>query len=86
MKVEKIVRSKKYDLVVLDEILNAWGAKLVTESWLRDICQSAQSIELVMTGRKSPLSVVKSADYVSLIKKVKHPFDKKVYARKGIEY
>ena len=44
-----------------------------------------ESMEVVMTGRNAPPELVELADYVSSIEKVKHPFDKGIRARKGIE-
>ena len=39
-----------------------------------------------MTGRDPKDELVETADYVSEIRKIKHPFDQGIYARKGIEY
>ena len=41
---------------------------------------------MVLTGRGATESLIELADYVSEIKKVKHPYDKKITAREGIEY
>jgi cob(I)alamin adenosyltransferase len=43
-------------------------------------------LELVLTGRNAPSQLIELADYVSEIKVVKHPMDKGVKARKGIEF
>ena len=43
-------------------------------------------LEVVLTGRDPDQSLVELADYVSEIRKVKHPFDRGIRARKGIEY
>jgi len=42
--------------------------------------------ELVLTGRDAPESFCSAADYISEIKKIKHPFDNGIPAREGIEY
>jgi cob(I)alamin adenosyltransferase len=42
--------------------------------------------ELVLTGRDPPQHIIAAADYVSEIRKVKHPYDLGVKAREGIEY
>ena len=44
------------------------------------------NLEVVMTGRGPAPELMEAADYVSEIKKVKHPFDKGIVARRGIEY
>ena len=45
-----------------------------------------KTTELVLTGRDFPLSLIEKADYVSEINKIKHPYDKGILARKGIEF
>ena len=50
------------------------------------IKQKPVSVELVMTGRYCPKGLFRHADVVTEMKKIKHPFDKGVMARKGIEY
>lgn len=84
--IEKVIAGRKFNVIVLDEILNAWEAGLVDEKRLIGIVVAAQSLELVLTGRNTPKSIATLAAYVSVVKKVKHPFDKKIVARKGIEY
>ena len=42
--------------------------------------------ELVMTGRNPDEWFCERADYISEIKKIKHPYDKGIVAREGIEY
>ena len=52
-----------------------------------DLLESrADGVEVVLTGRNAPEEFVQYADYVSYIDTVKHPFDKGVSARKGIEW
>lgn len=86
LSVEKTVVGKEFEVVVLDEVLNVWGAGLIHESRLRGVAAASKSVELIFTGRDAPVALVRMADYVSLIKKIKHPFDKNTSARKGIEY
>ena len=85
-KVELFIQKKKYDVIVLDEVLNSLSARLCTKQRLKALIAKAHDIELILTGRTAPLDFIKAADYVSEIKKVKHPFDKGVKAREGIEY
>jgi len=40
---------------------------------------------VVLTGRNPPEELIELADYVSQIQKVKHPFDRGIAARDGIE-
>jgi cob(I)alamin adenosyltransferase len=43
-------------------------------------------VEIVMTGRNAPKTLIKKSDLVSEIKKIKHPFDMGIKARKGIDF
>ena len=45
-----------------------------------------EGLEVVLTGRDPAPELLALADYVSVIKKEKHPFDQGIRARKGIEY
>ncbi|HJF56161.1 MAG TPA: cob(I)yrinic acid a,c-diamide adenosyltransferase, partial [Anaerotruncus colihominis] len=74
------------DLLVLDEVMGALSCQLIDEDLLRSLVeQKPERLELVMTGRNPPDWLIEAADYVSEIKKVKHPYDRGVSARRGIE-
>ncbi|MAF14266.1 MAG: cob(I)yrinic acid a,c-diamide adenosyltransferase [Parcubacteria group bacterium] len=82
----KIVKSGKYDMVILDEIFPAVFFKLIKNSDIIKIIKAKpENVELVMTGRRAPEQVIKLADYVTDMKEVKHPYQKGLVARKGIE-
>ena len=77
----------KYDLVIADEIICAMNAELITpEEILQLIDKRPQSVELVLTGRNAPKKIIKKTDLVTEMRKVRHPFDRGIAARKGIEY
>ena len=79
-------RAGAYDLLVLDEVMGALSCQLIDEDLLRSLVeQKPERLELVMTGRNPPDWLIEAADYVSEIKKVKHPYDRGVSARRGIE-
>ncbi len=46
----------------------------------------APNTEVVLSGRGVPQEIVDYADLVTEMRLVKHPFDKGIGARKGIEY
>lgn len=77
----------RYDMLVLDEIMSAISCGFVD---LEKICtfieNKPEGLEIVMTGREPDERLIKTADYVSEIKKIKHPFDKNISARKFIEF
>jgi cob(I)alamin adenosyltransferase len=76
-----------YDLVVLDEILTAVKiGSLATDEVLALVRGRAAGVELVLTGRGAGPEVLAEADLVTEMLLVKHPFQRGVKARKGIEY
>ena len=85
--IQEKVKEGKYDLLVMDEFLHAMRYELVTEEEILKFLQERpKNLEVVMTGRDPSQNLLKAADYVSEIKKVKHPYDEGIFARKGIEY
>ncbi len=79
--------SGKYDMVVLDEVNVAVYFKLIAlDDVIKLIEQKPPEVELILTGRYAEGAVIELADLVTEMMKVKHPYDKGVKARKGIEY
>jgi cob(I)alamin adenosyltransferase len=75
------------DLLVLDEALNAIGIGVLDEEKLRDfITKKPDGLELVLTGQKAPEWLIEKADYITEMKKHKHPFDKGIDGREAIEF
>ncbi|BCJ96386.1 cob(I)yrinic acid a,c-diamide adenosyltransferase [Anaerocolumna cellulosilytica] len=86
-KARALVEQGEVDLLVLDEVCAAYRYPLLdTEAIKELILHKRQGLELVLTGRNPDSLFVEQADYISEIQKVKHPFDKNIHARKGIEY
>lgn len=88
--VERVVNeffSSDYDLIVLDEVLISVRDAYLEENKLIELIKSKPAtVELVLTGRGASDSVVALADYVTEMKKIKHPYDKGVRSREGIEF
>ena len=81
------IQGKTPDLLILDEILISVRDGVLTEDELLEfIAQKPAKLELVLTGRGATDGLIEVADYVSYIQKVKHPFDRKIYSREGIEF
>jgi len=79
--------SGKYDMVVLDEVNVALHFKLIPlDDVIKLIEQKPPEVELIITGRYAEGAVIERADLVTEMVKVKHPYDRGVKARKGIEY
>ncbi len=79
--------SGTYDLVLLDEVNIAVAWKLVK---LNEVVQLIRdkppNVELILTGRYADKKLVEMANLVTDMVKVKHPFDKGIMARQGIDY
>ncbi len=81
------VTGGRYDLVVLDELNVAVGYGLVgLDEVIRLIKERPSHVELIITGRHADQRLIEMADLVTEMVKVKHPYDRGVKARKGIEY
>jgi cob(I)alamin adenosyltransferase len=81
------VHKEQFDLLVLDEVLHAVNMGYVQLNDLLDFLKNRpEKTEVVLTGRNPKSELISIADYVSEIKKVKHPFDKGIGARKYVEF
>ena len=82
---KEIVLSKEYDIVILDEINVAMDFKLIpVQDVVTLIEEKPKTVELVLTGRNCPREIVKTADYVTEMLEIKHPYAEGTLARKGI--
>lgn len=76
-----------FDVLFLDEILCAVQLNLLSEDkLLRFLEQKPRGLEIIMTGHVISDRMMQIADYVTEMKKVKHPFDEGQTAREGIEF
>lgn len=83
---EEILTSKAYDMVVFDEINTAVFFGLVTlEEVMAVIKKKPEETELILTGRYAKDELIELADLVTEMKEIKHYYNAKVKARKGIE-
>lgn len=86
-KAAEAARNERIHLLILDEILGACNAGLVEKARLEHILKTRPSgLEVVLTGRNPWESLLESADYITEMKPVRHPYEKGVMAREGIEY
>jgi len=84
---KKVIMKGEVDLVILDEINCCLEKKLIpVEEILELIKNKPDHVELILTGRGAPQALMDAADYVSEVRRVKHPYDRGILARKGIEY
>lgn len=81
------VKSGAYDVVICDEINNAVNDGLLTQENLQSIINSRfKNTSLCLTGRNFPDSLLEQVDIATEMKKLKHHFDDKFIANKGIDY
>lgn len=74
-------------LLVLDEVISACNHGMVPEDRLLAFLErKPKDLEVVLTGRSPSQALLALADYVTEMKKEKHPYDWGVPARKGIEF
>ena len=83
---KKIIKSSNYDAVILDEINCVLEKRLIPLEEVLEVVKNHGKVELVLTGRDAPKELIEAADYVSVVNRIKHPWQKGVKARKGIEY
>ena len=75
------------DLLILDEVLDAERLGFLPEDALRKLTgEAAPAAEVVVTGRGPAPWLLEAADYVTHMVKEKHPYDRGIAARRGVEY
>ena len=76
-----------YDVLILDEIVFCLAKGLTRiEDIRRLVHRTNRHVEILMTGRGATPELIDLADLVTEMKNIKHPFDKGLAARQGIEY
>ncbi|WP_048151658.1 cob(I)yrinic acid a,c-diamide adenosyltransferase [Palaeococcus ferrophilus] len=84
---KEVVSSGEWDLVILDEICVALGFGMLDVGEVKELIEAkAPHTELVLTGRYCPEELFEVADYVTEMREVKHPYQKGIMARRGVEY
>ena len=82
-----IALTECYDLIALDEVLVAAKCGIIDKELLTGLLKDKPDfLEVVMTGRDCPEELFECGDYISEIKAVRHPYEKGICARKGIEF
>ncbi|MFW9856502.1 MAG: cob(I)yrinic acid a,c-diamide adenosyltransferase [Candidatus Thorarchaeota archaeon] len=81
------VEKEEWDILVLDEINVALDFGLISKAEVvKLVKQKPKKLEVVLTGRNAPQSIVALADYHTEIQSLKHPYNEEVLARRGVEY
>lgn len=81
------IRSGEYDLVVLDELTYPmnWGWIDPAEV-IETIRMRPEKVNVIVTGRDASEALIEIADTVTEMGKVKHPYDRGIMSRRGIDY
>ncbi len=86
-RIAETAQKRFYDVIILDEIVFCLSKNLARLEDIRDIINSKDpKVEIVMTGRGATDELLEMADLVTEMKNIKHPFDKGIPARQGIEF
>jgi len=86
-KIAETAERKFYDLLVLDEIVYCLSKGLAELEDIKNLIERRDpAVEIVLTGRGATKELIAMADLVTEMKNVKHPFDKGIEARRGIEF
>ena len=84
--VKKVLAENKYDVVILDEVNLLLHFKIIEEAVILDLIDNKPGqVELILTGRFAPESIIKRADLVTEMKEIKHYYQRGIQARDGIE-
>ncbi len=85
-KAEELIQSREYDLVILDEVnVTAHMGLINVEDVVRVVKQRPPKVELVLTGRYAPKEFMDLADLITEMRCLKHPYERGIQARDGIE-
>ncbi len=79
--------SGEYDLLILDEINNALNTGLLSLDAVMQFLDARPSdFNVVLTGRGAPPELIDRADLVTEMIEIKHPYQKGIFAQKGIDF
>lgn len=81
------LEKKRFDVIILDELLDTIDHDLVEEAEIITLIKSKPTqTDLVITGHTKYPRILAHADLVTEMKNIKHPFDKGILARRGIDF
>jgi len=81
------IHGGEYDIVILDEINVALQLKLIEVDDVVNIIENKpEFLDLVLTGRNARDEIIDRADLVTEMREIKHPFQKGIKAKKGIDF
>ena len=86
-RITQTAEKRFYDVLILDEIVFCLSKGLAEFEDVKNLINKRDSaVEIVLTGQGATAELMELADLVTEMKNIKHPFDKGIPARRGIEY
>ncbi len=86
-RIAQTAEKRFYDVLILDEIVFCLSKDLAKLEDVKSLIDRKDpAVEIVLTGRGATKELIKMADLVTEMKNIKHPFDKGLPARRGIEF
>ena len=85
IKLNKELEGQSIDIIILDELGIALSYGLLKWANLQTILDAVNE-EIIITGREIPEILKEQADDIIHIEQIKHPYEKGILARKGIDY
>jgi cob(I)alamin adenosyltransferase len=86
-KLAQTAEKRFYDVLILDEIIFCLAKNLAKfDDVMRIINSRASGVEIVLTGRGASKELIDKADLVTEMKNIKHPFEKGIASRRGIDF
>lgn len=86
LKITKMAEEEGFDVLFMDETIYTISAGLLEEEVvLKFLGNKPDGLEVILTGNTPSKALIDAADYVSEIKKIKHPYNQGQCARNGIE-
>jgi cob(I)alamin adenosyltransferase len=86
-RITQTAQMRFYDVIILDEIVYCLSKGLAELTDIKNIIDKKDpAVEIVLTGRGATTELIAMADLVTEMKNVKHPFDKGLADRRGIDF
>ena len=83
----QIMENRECDILILDELnITLYFGLLKIEQVIEALDKKPEQMEVIITGRCVPDEIADRADLVTEMKMVKHPYEKGINAREGIEF
>lgn len=83
----KKIHSGNYDIVILDEVNYAINLNLISVNDVLSLIKSKPGeLDLILTGNYARPQIIEAADLVTEMREIKHPFQRGIKAKKGIDF